>query len=132
MKKMKVLLASVLTLIMCLFCFVGCGTTGTYKFQSLSVEVMGFSKTYEVGDEYEGEKIKSDYASVKLNSDNTAVITIDETVYNCEWAEEEDGSITFKQEGVPFGKATLDGSEMTLKVDIAVASMTIVMKKGLF
>ena len=132
MKKMKVLLASVLTLVMCLFCLVGCGSTGTYKFQSLTTEVMGFSKTVEAGDEYEGEKIKSDYATVELKSDNTAVITIDETTYNCDWTESEDGEITFKQAGLPFGKATIDGSKMTLKVDFEVISMTIVLKKGLF
>lgn len=38
MKKMKVLLASVFTLVVCLFCFAGCSATGTYKFQSLTVE----------------------------------------------------------------------------------------------
>ena len=134
MKKIKVLLASVFTLLVCLFCFVGCGATGTYKFQSLTVEVLGFAKTYEVGQEYNGETLEAGYMTLKLNSDGTAVITNgdDDTSFTCDWEKGEDGEITFKQNGVTLYKATVSGMEMTLEGDaLGLAGMKIVLKKGL-
>ena len=134
MKKMKVLLVSVFTLIMCLFCFVGCSAAGTYKFQSLTVEVLGFAKTYEVGQEYDGDELEDDYMVLKLNSDGTAVITMDEDdmTYNCEWEQSDDGVITFKQEGITLYKATIDGMTMTLESDaLGLAGMKLVLKKSL-
>ena len=134
MKKLKVLLATVFTLVVCLFCFAGCSAAGTYKFQSLTVEVLGFAKTYEVGQEYDGEELTADYMTLKLNSDGTATITADggETTYNCEWEQSDDGVITFKQEGITIYKATVDGMEMTLEGDVlGLAGMKVVMKKGL-
>ena len=134
MKKMKVLLASVFTLVICLFCFAGCSAAGTYKFQSLTVEVLGFAKTYEIGQEYNGEELEADYMTLKLNSDGTATITWDEddTSFNCEWEQGDDGVITFKQEGITIYKATVEGMTMTLEGDaLGLAGMKIVLKRGL-
>ena len=134
MKKIKVLLASVFTLVVCLFCFAGCSAAGTYKFQSLTVEVLGFAKTYEVGQEYNGEELEADYMTLKLNSDGTAVITNDEddTSFTCDWEQDDEGVITFKQNGLTIYKATVDGMEMTLEGDaLGLAGMKIVLKRSL-
>lgn len=132
MKKVKVLLVGILTLVLSLFCLVGCGVEGTYKFESLSVGALGFTKTYEVGEEYNGEKLTKDYFTLELKKDGTAVVGEDGSTFTCDWAED-DGKITFKQNGITLYTATVDGNEMTLKFgDTSLAGMTMVLKKGLF
>ena len=133
MKKVKVFLVGILTLVLSLFCLVGCGPAGTYKFESLTVGALGFEKTYEVGQEYNGEELTKDYFTLELKDDGTAVIGDDGETFNCQWTEGEDGTITFKQNGLTLYTATIDGSTMTVKVgDTSLAGMTLILKKGLF
>ena len=128
MKNVKVFLVGILTLVLSLFCLVGCSPAGTYKFESLTVGAFGFEKTYEVGQEYNGQELTADYFTLQLNDDGTAVIGDDGETFNCQWTEEE-GTITFKQNDFTLYTATLDGNKMIVKVgDTSVAVMTLVLK----
>lgn len=130
MKKMRILLVGILTLILSLFCLVGCGPQGTYKFQSLTAGALGFTKTYEVGEEYNGEVLTEDYFTLELQKDGVAKIGDDGENFTCEWEEQEDGSIVFKKDGNTLYTATIDGNEMTLEFgDTDLAGMTMVLKK---
>ena len=133
MKKMRVFLVGILTLVFSLFFLVGCGPAGTYKFESLKMGALGFEKTYEVGQEYNGEELTKEYFTLELKDDGTAVIGDDGETFTCEWTEGEDGVITFKQNGITLYTATVEGNTMTVKVgDTSVVGLTLILKKGLF
>ena len=132
MKKLSLILTVILTMIFSLLCFASCGTAGTYKFKSLSEGLVGFTKVYEVGDEYNGEELTADYFTLKLNDDGTAVIGEEGTTLTCDWTEE-DGTIYFKQNGVTLYTATIDGREMTIKFgDTSLIGVEIVLEKAWF
>lgn len=115
MKKMKICLVGILTLMLSLFCFVACGVTGTYKFSYM--EIAGVK--YEAGSEIPmvGSFDEDSYV-VTLESDGTAVISMnimgmtEETT--CTWEEAEDGKVIFKEGDIEVATATIDGGEMII------------------
>lgn len=108
MKKMKVLLASILTIVMCLFCFAGCFQTGkyeavSYKAGPITMDVSGDDASY-----------------IELKSGDVAVVSINLAVVKLEgegtWAKgEEKGTVVIDVDGAKF-TATIDGSTMTINI----------------
>ena len=135
MKKFKIVLMGILTLMLSLFCFVACGSVaGTYKFKSMTSNAMGFTVTYNAGDEIEGlGVIDEDYMVLELKDDGTAVALengeADEEMSAMTWEEGEDGKIIFKLADVEFMTATVDGGTMTISQNTAGVSVTIVLEK---
>ena len=137
MKKMKICLVGILTLMLTLVCFVACGgVTGTYKFKSMTTTVAGMTISYEVGQEIPGVgKIDENYMTIELKSDGTVVGSSSmageeagEEEEAMTW-EEVDGKISFKVEGVEVMTATVDGSVMTISQEAGGATVSIVLEK---
>ena len=74
MKKILFLLLCCLTLIG----LTGCSlkAVGTWELETLTTKIVGFEKTYKVGDDYEGVKLTGDFTYVELKMDGTGTITI--------------------------------------------------------
>ena len=112
MKKVKMLLVSLLTVVICLFCLVGCGTAGTYKFAKLETTVLG---TLEVGEKFMGEELTEDYMVLTLNSDNTFSLSSDDEDNVGTWTEKA-GKVTLSVEGKALTTATLNGNDLTFEL----------------
>ncbi|MBQ3221655.1 MAG: hypothetical protein IJB34_06820 [Clostridia bacterium] len=111
MKKIKLLLVAILTVMLSLFSLVACGEKGKYNIVSAG------SVTVEAGEE------NSSY--IELKSDSVAVVVlkvevpvVGEVKLEGEgvWAKgEEKGSIVITLEGIEYN-ATKDGNKLTVKV----------------
>ena len=124
----RVFLATILTFMLCLFCFAGCGVKGTYKFDSMTVKAAGVEvATVKVGEEYEGEKMEADSFTVDLQKDGVAVFGGEEEL-TCSW-EEKDGVVTFTSEGKELYKATVEDGVMTIDATYLGSGMVFVLKK---
>jgi len=55
----------------CCILFAACSPSGTYKFSSFTISVLGISKTVNAGDEYSGTTVSADSITITLNSDGT-------------------------------------------------------------
>lgn len=135
MKKMKICLVGILTLMLTLVCFVACGgVAGTYKFKSMKSNVGGVEISYEAGQELPGVgKLDENYMVLELKSDGTVVAStngeVEEDAESAMTWEEVDGKIVFKTAGVEVMTATVDGSTMTISQNTAGVSVTIVLEK---
>lgn len=131
MKKARVFLVTILTFILCLFCFAGCGVEGTYKFESMTVKVGPTTTTVNAGDEYMGQVMDADSMTIELKKDGVAVFGGEEAM-ECKW-EEKDGTITFYEEEdgtrVDIYTATVDGDTMTITMGEDNFSSTTILKK---
>ena len=131
MKKARVFFVTILTFILCLFCFAGCGVEGTYKFDSMTLNVAGVETTVKAGEEYMGKKLDAEYLTIELKDDGVAVFAGEEAM-DCKW-EEKDGKIVFYEEvdgeKAELYSATVDGDTMTITVGEAGFSSTTVLKK---
>ena len=131
MKKVRVFLATILTFMLCLFCFAGCGVEGTYKFESMTVKAGPVTTTVNAGEEYMGKVMSADSMTIELKKDGVAVIGGEEAI-ECKW-EEKDGAINFymEEEGtrVDLYSATVDGDTMTITTGEGEFSSTTVLKK---
>ena len=126
MKKMKICLVGILTLMLSLICFVACGgVAGTYKFSY--IEMAGVK--YEAGSEIPlvGSFTEDSYV-VTLESDGTAVISMNMMGMTEEvegtW-EEADGKVVIDVEG-DKSEVVVDGGEMIID---ATGMGKIVLKK---
>lgn len=108
MKKVKVLLVGLLTMVMCLFCFVGCGEKGVYKVTE-----------YKVGPA--SVEVTDSESYIELKGDNVATMSIDVAkVVTLEgegtWAKgEEKNSYIVTIENVEYPVTIVDG-EMTVEI----------------
>lgn len=131
MKKMRIFLATILTFMLCLFCFVGCGVEGTYKFESMTIKAGLVTTTVQAGEEYMGQVMDADSMTIELKKDGVAVIGGEEAM-ECKW-EEKDGAILFYTEvaGVraDLYSATVDGDTMTITTGEGEFSSTTILKK---
>ncbi len=116
MKKMKVLLVGILTLIMSFMCFSGCALLKMGKYKAVSyqsVSILGASVTTELPED--------NGSYVELKGDNVAVICIkvDSTDWSKEgtWKENDDGTITITVGGVDY-TTTIEGGTMVLDLGI--------------
>lgn len=109
MKKLKVLLVGLLTIIMSLFCLTGCFEKGKYE----AVSYTSGPVTLDVSSE--------DASYVELKSDDVAVVSINLDVMKLEgegtWTKGEDGEVIIKI-GVAEYTATIDGKTMVLDMEI--------------
>ncbi len=109
MKKMKVLLVGILTLIMSFMCFSGCAIFKAGKYEATSLEVAGFSK------ELDAEN--PPYVELKL--DGTAVVSIkaDTLSYNGDYTwEEGDGTIKIMKDGKEVFELTEEDGGLVLNL----------------
>lgn len=118
MKKVKLAIASFLTVVIGLFCLVGCTlfTAGTYKFCKMET-VAG---TWEVGENFLGQKLTEDFATLVLNSDNTFTFKEKEDKDDGDtgtW-KEEDGEILLYLKDMDTAFMTLkkDGNKLTYEI----------------
>ena len=116
MKKMKICLVGILTLMLSLFCFVACGVTGTYKFSYM--EIAGVK--YEAGSEIPmvGSFDEDSYV-VTLESDGTAIVSTNMMGATQEvegtW-EEVDGKVVIDMQGMK-SEVEIDGGEMIIDAE---------------
>ena len=115
MKKVKVLLVGILTLVLSLFCLVGCFEQGKYEAVSYSLG----SLSVEVDED--------DDSYVELKGDDVAVVSI--SVGTLTWEGEgtctkgeEKGTVVITISGIEH-TATIDGSTMTL--DLGIGSIKL-------
>ena len=108
-----------LLLLICCFTLVGltgCSVQGTWKFEEKTAEVLGFQKTYKIGDKDAlGKEITEDYLVIEFNKDGTGTLTqayVDGN-FTFTWTEE-DKVITAKGDLVSF-EAEKDGSTLIVK-----------------
>lgn len=110
MKKVKLMFVSLLTVIISLFCLVGCGTAGKYE-----------AISYKVGPASIAISNQENPSYVELKSDKTAVVSIDlangllKVDGTGTWEEKEDKKIVITIEGVAFN-ATVDGDTLTVQL----------------
>lgn len=119
MKKFAVALVSVLAVITLCLSLAGCGASGTYKFESLTV----LGTEYKVGEKYSGKELESGSYRLVLKSDGTCTFkSIDsENEVSGTWEEKEDGKIDFS--GIGISNATRDGNKITF--DFAAIKITL-------
>lgn len=115
MKKVKLFLVSLLTVILSLFCLVGC-TTGKYKAVSYKIGPASVDITDEDNESY-----------VELKGDNTAIVHVKVATISVDgtgtW-EEKDDKISITIEGVTYSATEKDG---VLTVNFLIGS--VVLKK---
>ena len=95
MKKILFLLLCCLTLIG----LTGCSlkAVGTWELSELTTKVVGFEKTYKVGDDYEGTKLTGEYTYVELKMDGTGTLVLlgsEPTEITWELVDDDDVKIT--------------------------------------
>ncbi len=110
MKKIKVFLVSLLTIVLAMFCLAGCGKTGKYV-----------ATAYKIGSTTTDLTDSTSY--VELKGDNVAVVSIDLKITKIEgegtWKEgEEKNTVVITVSNVPY-PVTIDGNTMTLDLGIA-------------
>ena len=128
MKKMKICLVGILTLMLSLFCFVACGgVAGTYKFSYM--EMAGVK--YEAGSEIPmlGAFTEDSYV-IELKDDGTASISMNmmgmtESVEGT-WTET-DGKVSIEIAG-EAQEVTIDGNTMTIGV-VGLGEAKMVLEK---
>ena len=111
MKKVRVLLVSLLTMLVALFCFVGCGQTGKYK--AVSYKIGNATIEIEADDEAAA-------SYVELKGDDVAVVNIKVATLSWEgtgtWEKaEEDKTVKITVGGITY-TATIEGKQMTLNL----------------
>ena len=132
MKKVLFLLLVCLTLVGLSGCSLK--ATGTWEFSELTVKVIGFEKTYTIGDEYEGTKLSSDYTSIVLKADGTGTFKMfgsDPTEITWEINDDDDITIT-DSNGLTIEAELEDGF---LEFDMSMFGTGVefrLTKKGLF
>ena len=124
MKKMKVVLMGIFTLILMLCCFVACGVEGTYKLKSATF-VNNETITVDV------EGITAEAFIVELKDDGTAVVDSElsdlSTIKKAYTWIEEDGVISIQQGNNTVMTATVEDGVMTLNVPLFA---TIILEKA--
>ncbi len=110
MKKMKVFLVGILTLVLSLFCLVGCFKTGKYEVVSYTGAISG-SQSVPKDDESYVELKSDNIVKVYLSSDVLPIGSIDEVGT---WTEMEDGTIKIEA-GIFITTVTIDGGTMTFE-----------------
>lgn len=123
MKKFKIVLMGILTLIIAMFCFVSCGVEGTYQLKSVT---FAGKEAITVG----VEGITAESFTVELKDDGTAVINSElsdlstlKKAYT--WAEK-DGIIEIIQGDKTVMTATIEEDVMTLTAPLFA---TIILEK---
>ncbi len=124
------ILMSVVTVAFCIF-MAACSSSfsGTYKFNSMSMDAGGVSINYEVGKEYNGVTFNEDMITLTVNDDNTwsmstQMMGANETTEGT-W-EEKDGKYYLTAEGESEAiEVTVVGKKITFEQDGA----KVVLKK---
>ncbi len=121
---------SVVVVMLCMF-MTACSTTfsGTYKFQSMSMNSGGVNINYEVGKEYMGVTFSEDVMTLTVNDDNTWTMSTQMMGSNATskgtW-EEKDGKYYLTVDGETESmEVTVDGNKITFEQEGA----KVVMKK---
>ena len=108
MKKVKLYLVSLLTIVMALFCFVGCGPVGKYT-----------ATSYKMGPV--SMEIKDSNSYIELKLDKSAVIHIEVSALNMSiddsgtWEKGEDKEVKITTENMTY-TVTVDGNTLTYGV----------------
>lgn len=108
MKKVKCCLVSLLTIVMALFCFAGCGPVG--KYTATKYKLGGISMDIDNSESY-----------IELKLDKTATIHIDISVINMTiedsgtWEKSEDNKVIITGENLTY-TVTVDGNTLTYGV----------------
>ena len=127
MRKIKTLLLTALTsVVLCLcFLFAGCGSVaGTYKFDSLEVEMLGETYVYEAGDSFMGQDLSDEYTEFTLNEDGTT-----EGIYEgATWAEV-DGNVVISLGDTEMQTLEKSGSKLIIEQTFGGMTMKVVYKK---
>ena len=114
MKKIAVSLVAILSVLVMALSFAACGGSDKYKFESLTVSVMGVEvTTFKVGEEYYNITLSEDWFVLELKKNGTCVIKAEGDEAETGTWTEKDGVITFNVSGVKIGKATKDGNRLT-------------------
>ena len=117
MKKIAATLVAILSVLVLALSLASCegeiGKSGKYKFESLTVSVMGVETTLKAGEEYFGQTLTEDWFVLELKKDGTCVIKAEGDEAETGTWTEKDGVITFNVSGVSIGKATKDGNRLT-------------------
>ena len=94
MKKVKLFLATLLTVVLALFCLAGCSVEGTYKLSKIVVENGDQKTVYRLGDEYQGETLTKDFVVWELKENGKFTLTMGkgegQIVRNGTWKEKDD------------------------------------------
>ena len=111
MKKIKILLVSILTLMLSLFCFTGCGEKGKYEIK----EYVTGSITKTADDDND--------SFIELKKDDVAVVSIDLVVFELEgegtWKKgDEKNEIVLSVSGIDY-TVVKDGKTLTMDVGVA-------------
>ena len=113
MKKLnRTLTLALMTVCLAICClFAGCANIGAYKFESITLSVLGFEKTTHVDDKEDDEYTK-DYMVLKIQLNNKFTLTEktngQTTIKEGTWEEVEEGVIKLIY--------TADNSEQTIEV----------------
>ncbi len=97
-KKFWCLFLSLAVSIVCLCSLVGCGgKAGVYKLDSITVDVLGTSKTIKTGEDYNGTTLSEDLFTIELKDDGSYTLTADKLFMlgsgsTGTWAENKDDS----------------------------------------
>ena len=129
MKKFAISLVAILSVVVMALSFAGCGASGKYKFESMTVKILGSETTVKAGEEYNGQELSKDSFVLELNSDGTCSFTAfgSDSVSTGTW-EEEDGVL--KISGFALKNVTRDGSRITFEYSfLGLTSATITLKK---
>lgn len=115
MRKIKVFVVSVLTVLLAMFCLAGCGETGKYALTSCKVA------SAEIN-------ISENDSYVELKSENVAVVSIDLAVGKLEgegtWKKgAEKGAVVITLDGVDYNMTVADGN-LTFEIFRAVLTFT--------
>ena len=128
----------ILLLIVCLCTLVGLSgcsikVLGTWELSELTAKVLGFEKTYKIGDEYEDVKLTSDYTYITFNIDGTGeLVLLGSEPSKITW-EMNDDTIIIKDSSDTTIEAELEDGYLEFDVSILGTGIELKLtKKGLF
>ena len=94
MKRVKLFLATLLTVVLALFCLAGCSVEGTYKLSKIVVENGDQKTVYRLGDEFQGETLTKDFVVLELKENGKFTLVMgkgeDQMIKNGTWKEKGD------------------------------------------
>lgn len=127
LRKLSIAIVAAVCGLLCVLC-AACAPSGTYKFSSFTISVLGISKTVNAGEDYNGTTVSADSITITLNSDGTGSSNILGTTANFTYSEVEGKDNVYKTStGIEM---TISGNKLVFEYDLGiVAGANITLKK---
>ncbi len=133
MKKFLSAVAAVIAAVVLAVCFASCATNyvGTYKLDSIHMDMGGLEVNVKVGEEYEGVTLKPDLVVLEVKDDNTYTISMsmgESITESGTWSVNDEGKLVLENAGQEM-VAQNEGSMLVIEQSTSGGTVSMTLKK---